>query len=120
LVVNDKDRRESEMKMTLVIFVIVVTAFAYFIGLLAEAYKRFIRKGKASDWENRLVAFGLSAIFAAVLFFVFDASALLSEGVRNNPALIVVYTVCLYLLQLPACMGYWKPIFKKLIERKVQ
>ena len=108
------------MKTSLLIFVIMVTAFAYFVGLLVEVYKKFIRKDKSSDLENRLVAFILSVGFAVALFFIFDAEELLLSAVRNNPAIIVAYSVCLYLLQKPACMAFWKPIFKKLIERKVQ
>jgi len=112
--------RNSEMKTALLIFVIILTAFAYFVGLLVEVYKKFIRKDKSPDWENKLVAFVLSVGFAVALFFIFDTEELMLSAVRNNPAIIVAYSVCLYLLQKPACMAFWKPIFKKLIERNVQ
>ena len=42
------------------ILILVLLAFAFFIGLVMELYKKLIRKDRASDIENRLVAFGLS------------------------------------------------------------
>jgi heme/copper-type cytochrome/quinol oxidase subunit 4 len=99
------------------ILIAVILAFAFFIGLVMELYKKCIRKDMASDIENRLVAFALSAAFAVVFFLVADSSALPDEF-RYSPWLIVVYAVALYILQLPACMQVWKPLVRKWLEKK--
>jgi heme/copper-type cytochrome/quinol oxidase subunit 4 len=99
------------------ILILVLLAFAFFIGLVMELYKKLIRKDRASDIENRLVAFGLSGVFGVVHFFVFDSSAF-PEEFRFSPLLIVVFTVAIYILQLPACMQIWKPLLKKVVEKK--
>lgn len=101
------------------ILLLVLLAFAFFIGLVMELYKKLIRKDKAGDIENRLVAFGLSAAFGVVYFLVFDSSAFPDEF-RFSPWLIVLFTVAIYILQLPACMQVWKPLLKKVIEKKTQ
>ena len=106
------------MTFTLFLFVLVFTAFAYFVGLLVEVYKKYVRKDKSGELENKAIAFLLSAVFAAILFFVFDMSEL-AFGISSSPLIVIAYAVCLYLLQKPACMAFWKPVFKKLIERKV-
>ncbi|MFA6845924.1 MAG: hypothetical protein WCR02_09370 [Sphaerochaetaceae bacterium] len=100
------------------ILILVLLAFAFFIGLVMELYKKFIRKDKASDIENRLMAFGLSVVFGVVYFLVFDSSAFPDE-LRFSPWLIVLFTVAIYILQLPACMQVWKPLLKRLIEKKI-
>jgi hypothetical protein len=35
-----------------------------------------------------------------------------------TPYLVVLYTVAIYLLQLPACMAFWKPLVKRFIRGK--
>lgn len=107
------------MNFTLFLFVLVFTALAYFVALLVEAYKKYLRKDKSGDLENKAVAFLLSAVFSVVLYFVFDMTELVDDGISGSPFVIVIYSVCLYLLQKPACLAYWKPLFKRLIERKV-
>jgi heme/copper-type cytochrome/quinol oxidase subunit 4 len=101
------------------ILVLVLLAFAFFIGLVMELYKKLIRKNKASDVENRLVAFGLSAVFGLISFLVLDNTAFPDEF-KATPLLIVVFTVSIYILQLPACMQVWKPLLKKAVEKKAQ
>ena len=101
------------------ILLLVLLAFAFFIGLVMELYKKLIRKDKASDIENRLVAFGLSVVFGLVSFLVFDSSAFPDEF-RATPWLTVVFTVTIYILQLPACMQVWKPLLKRAVEKKAQ
>jgi hypothetical protein len=39
-------------------------------------------------------------------------------GLNPTPYLVVLYTIVIYLLQLPACMAFWKPLVKKFMERK--
>lgn len=101
------------------ILILVLLAFAFFIGLVMELYKKFVRKDKASDLENRLVAFALSAAFGMVYFLVFDSSAF-PEEFKFSPWLIVVFSVAIYILQLPACMQVWKPLLKKVVEKKTE
>lgn len=99
------------------IVLIMLLAFALFAGLAVELYKKWIRRGRTADWENRLAAFVLSALLGAVAFLVMDGTAL-PEGIRFTPWLIAVFTVLIYLLQLPACMEIWKPLVRKWLERK--
>lgn len=106
------------MTLTQLLFIIVFTAFAYFVALLVEIYKKYIRKDKSYVLENKAVALLLSAVFATVLYFIFDMSELFKAGITASPYIIVAYTVCLYLLQKPACMAYWKPLLKKIFEKK--
>ncbi|MDD4011821.1 MAG: hypothetical protein PHI83_06715 [Sphaerochaetaceae bacterium] len=87
----------------MIAMVVILLGFALFVWLAKEPYKKFIRKDRSSILENRLVPFALSAIFGWVCFLVLDASAL-PEEIRFSPALIVVFTVLVYILQLPACM----------------
>jgi hypothetical protein len=53
-----------------------------------------------------------------VYFFVVSDSALPDE-IRFSYWLIPALTVVIYILQLPACMAFWKPIVKKLLEKKL-
>lgn len=99
------------------ILLIMLLAFALFTGLVVELYKKTIRKDKSSDIENRLVAFALSAVFALVCFFVIAPSGL-PDGMSYSPWLIALFTVAIYILQLPACLAFWKPIVKKILEKK--
>jgi FlaA1/EpsC-like NDP-sugar epimerase len=100
------------------ILLLVLLAFALFVGLVMEFYKKLIRKDKAGAIENRLVAFALSAILATVYFFVVSDSALPDE-IRFSYWLIPALTVVIYILQLPACMALWKPVVRKLLEKKL-
>lgn len=95
----------------------MLLAFALFTGLAVELYKKWMRRGRTADWENRLAALVLSILLATVTFLVMDGSAL-PDGIRFSPWLIVVFSVLIYLLQLPACMQVWKPVVRKIIERK--
>ena len=101
----------------MMILMTLLLAFSLFSWLAVELYKKWIRKGKTEDWENRLAALALSALLAAVAFLVMDGSAL-PEGIRFTPWLVIVFTVLIYLLQLPACMEIWKPLVRKWLERK--
>jgi ammonia channel protein AmtB len=102
----------------MLIVLVLLLAFALFVGLVMELYKKCIRKDEASDLENRLVAFFLSSAFAAVTFLALDSSAVPTE-IRFSAWLIVVFAVMIYILQLPACLSFWKPIVKKLLEKKL-
>ena len=99
------------------IVMIMLLAFALFAGLAVELYKKWIRRGNTADWENRLAAFVLSAILGAIAFLAISPEAV-PEGLAYTPWLIAVFTVAIYLLQLPACMEIWKPLVRKWLERK--
>jgi hypothetical protein len=90
-----------------------------FIGLVMEVYKKTIRKDRANEGEVRLVAMAFSAFMGYVLFRVIDPD-FLPDGVRFNAWVSVIYAICVYVLQLPACMKIWKPILKDFIERKAK
>ena len=107
------------MKSAFPVFVVILTALAYFIGLIVELIKKYVFSDP-DRWEIRVVAFVLSLGGGTLMFLIFDVGEIMGSGIRNTPWLIAVYAVCLYLLQLPACMAFWKPIIKKLIERKMQ
>lgn len=98
---------------------IILLAVSGFLGLVMELYKKTLRKDKAKEWEIRGVALLLSAFFGFVLYKVIDPS-FLPDGVYFTPWIIVVLTVLVYILQLPACMKVWKPIVKDIIERKAK
>lgn len=100
------------------ILMIILLAFAFFIGLVMELYKKKIRKDKATTIENRIVAFLLSGIFG-FLFYKVSAISLLQKGLRDTPWLIVPYAIIIYILQRPVCMSFWKPLLKKWMERKL-
>ena len=100
------------------ITVLVLLAFSVFVGLLSELYKKVIRKDTASEWEIKMVAFAFSVVFGCVSFFVLGEDAL-PDGVSYTPFVIVLFSVLIYLFQLPACQAVWKPLVKKLLERKV-
>lgn len=103
----------------MIVLVLIFLAFAAFVGLLMEIYKMSIRKDKASVWEIRGVAFALSAIFGAVAWLITDAH-LLAQMLKDTPWNIIPFTVIVYLLQLPACMSVWKPILKRIAEKKAE
>lgn len=103
----------------MIVLVLIFLAFAAFVGLMMEIYKKSIRKDKASVWEIRGVAFALSAIFGTVAWLITDTH-LLAEMLKDTPWNIIPFTVIVYLLQLPACMSVWKPILKRIAEKKAE
>jgi hypothetical protein len=96
----------------------ILLAFAAFLGLVMELYKKSLRRDRASENEIKLVALAYSAILAYVTYRVAPVSTPVGE-LKATPYLVVLYTVAIYLLQLPACMAFWKPLVKKFMERKV-
>ena len=94
-------------------FGLVLIAFAAFIGLLMETYKKVVRNDHAALWEIRLVALILSAAFGYVAFEIDTFQ------VASSPYLILAYTIIIYLLQLPACQKIWKPLIKKMMEKNL-
>ena len=95
----------------------ILLAFAAFLGLVMELYKKSLRCDKASETEIKLVAIACSAILAYVTYQIAPASTPVGD-LKATPYLVVLYTVSIYLLQLPACMAFWKPLVKKFMERK--
>lgn len=96
-------------------YILILLAFAAFIGLLMEAYKKVIRKDKAQVWEIRTVAFVLSGVLAVLTWRITDVTSL-SPYLTGTPWMIITYTIVIYLLQLPACMHVWKPLLKKWLK----
>lgn len=103
----------------MIVVLAVMLALAAAIGLFMETYKKVIRKDNAKVWEIRLIAAVLSVLAGVVMWAVVD-EAVLSTYLTDTPFLIVPYAVIEYILQLPACMSFWKPILKKYIEKKVE
>ena len=101
------------------VLVLIFLAFAAFVGLLMEIYKKNIRKDKASIWEIRGVALAMSAIFGTVAWLITDAH-MLAAMLKDTPWNIIPFTVIVYLLQLPACMAVWKPVLKRIAEKKAE
>lgn len=99
------------------ILLLMLAGFSFFIGLVMELYKKYIRKDKASEFENRIVALILSTIFGVISFFSITVIALPDE-MKYTPLLIVLFTAAIYSLQYPACMAVWKPLVKRWLERK--
>ncbi|MEA5033567.1 MAG: hypothetical protein VB025_15590 [Sphaerochaeta sp.] len=95
----------------------ILLAFAAFLGLVMELYKKSLRCDKASEHEIKLVAIACSAILAYVTYQVAPASTPVGD-LKATPYLVVLYTVAIYLLQLPACMAFWKPLVKRFMEKK--
>ena len=100
------------------IFTLTILAFSFFIGLVMELYKKAVRKDKSGDTENKLVAFGLSIVFAFVEFKVINVNAV-PNGLEFSPWIIALLAVFIYVMQKPACMDLWKPILKKWLEKKL-
>jgi len=102
------------------LLIVIFTAIVYFIGLVVEIYKKYIRKDKAHVWENRLVAFILSVGFGYVMYKVFPISYM--SGTYTEPSIFdaVAYAVAIYVLQLPACLAIWKPLVKEFMARKMK
>ena len=95
----------------------ILLAFAAFLGLAMELYKKSLRKDRAGETEIKLVALVCSAALAFVTYRVAPASTPVGD-LNSTPYLVVLYTVAIYLLQLPACMAIWKPLVRKFMERK--
>jgi hypothetical protein len=95
----------------------ILLTFAAFIGLVMELYKKSLRRDRASENEIKLVALACSAALAFVTYKVAPSSTSV-EDLNSTPYLVVLYTVSIYLLQLPACMAIWKPLVRKFMERK--
>jgi len=91
----------------------ILLAFAAFLGLAMELYKKSLRRDRATENEIKLIALACSAALAFVAYQVAPTGEL-----RNSPYLVVLFTVAIYLLQLPACMAIWKPLVRKFMERK--
>jgi len=95
----------------------ILLAFAAFLGLVMELYKKSLRSDRATETEIKLIALACSAALAFVTYQVAPASTPVGD-LNPTPYLVVLYTVAIYLLQLPACMAFWKPLVKKFMERK--
>jgi hypothetical protein len=95
----------------------ILLAFAAFLGLVMELYKKSLRRDRAGENETRLVALACSAALAFVTYRVAPASTPVGD-LNNTPYLVVLYTVAIYLLQLPACMAFWKPLVRRFMGRK--
>jgi hypothetical protein len=95
----------------------ILLSFAAFLGLVMELYKKGFRRDKAGEHEIKLVALACSAALAFVTYRVAPASTPAGE-LNSTPYLVVPYTVAIYLLQLPACMAFWKPLVKRFIRGK--
>ena len=95
----------------------ILLAFAAFLGLVMELYKKSLRRDRASKNEIKLVALAFSLVLAYVTYRVAPASTPVGD-LNSTPYLVVLYTVAIYLLQLPACMAFWKPLVKRFIRRK--
>ena len=95
----------------------ILLTFAAFLGLAMELYKKSLRSDRASETEIKLVALACSAFLAFVTYKVAPASTPVGD-LNSTPYLVVLYTVAIYLLQLPACMAIWKPLVRKIMERK--
>jgi hypothetical protein len=96
---------------------IILLAFATFLGLVMELYKKTLRRDKATENEIKLVALVCSAALAFVTYQVAPVATGAGD-LNSTPYLVVLYTVAIYLLQLPACMAFWKPLVKRFIRGK--
>jgi hypothetical protein len=95
----------------------ILLVFAAFLGLAMELYKKTLRKDKAGELEIKGVALCCSALLGFVTFRILAGTGL-DGGLNPNGYLTVLYTITIYLLQLPACMAFWKPLLKRFMERK--
>ena len=95
----------------------ILLTFAAFLGLAMELYKKSLRGDKAGETEIKLVALACSAALAFVTYKVAPSSTPVGD-LNSTPYLVVLYTVSIYLLQLPACMAIWKPLVRKFMEKK--
>ena len=95
----------------------ILLAFAAFLGLVMELYKKSLRRDRASENEIKLVALTCSAALAYVTYRAAPVTTPAGE-LNSTPYLVVLYTIAIYLLQLPACMAFWKPLVKRFIRGK--
>lgn len=95
----------------------ILLAFAAFLGLVMELYKKTLRKDRAGELEIKAVALCCSALLGYVTYQVASATTPVGE-LNRTPYLVVLYTIAIYLLQLPACMAFWKPLVKRFMEKK--
>jgi uncharacterized membrane protein (DUF2068 family) len=95
----------------------ILLAFAAFLGLVMELYKKSLRLDKAGEHEIKLVALACSGLLGYVTFRIVAGTGV-DGGLNNTPYLVVLYTVAIYLLQLPACMAFWKPLVRRFMGRK--
>ncbi len=95
----------------------ILLAFAAFLGLVMELYKKSLRRDEANENEIKLVALACSA---ALSFVTYQVAPVATGGgdLNRTPYLMVLYTVAIYLLQLPACMAFWKPLVKRFLQEK--
>lgn len=100
------------------ILALILLGFASFLGLAMELYKKPVRKDRAGEAEIKLVAMACSALLGFVTYKV-ASIATLSDSLVSTPYLVVLYTVAIYLLQLPACMTFWKPLLKRFMENRI-
>lgn len=100
------------------ILVIAVFVFAAFIGLVMEVYKKKIRKDRAGDWENIIIAFLLSGVFGFISYRIAEATGFITTY-GGTPFLIIPFTILIYILQRPVCLSFWKPLLKKWMEKKL-
>ena len=98
--------------------IITLMALALATGLLMEVYKKTVRKDRWKDWEVRLVAYILSVGGGFLSWKVIDIGSVL-PGLISTPWLVLLFSVFIYLLQLDTCMGFWKPLLKKWMEKKL-
>lgn len=98
--------------------IVALIAISTAVGLVMEMYKKKIRKDRAKEWEIKLVSYAFSVLGGALGYFVVDTSAVF-PGLIESKWLILLFSVFVYLLQLDVCMSFWKPLIKKLLERKL-
>lgn len=96
----------------------ILLAFAAFLGLAMELYKKTLRKDRAGELEIKGVALCCSALLGFVTYQVASATTIAGE-LNRTPYLVALYTIAIYLLQLPACMAIWKPLVRRFMERKI-
>lgn len=99
------------------IFIAMILGLSLFTGFVVELYKKYIRKDKSGTLENKLVAFAVSAVLGTTAYFATDFTGL-PVVLNKSWALIPVFAIAVYLLQMPACMELWKPVVKKWISSK--
>lgn len=96
---------------------ILILLFSAFTGLFMELYKKSIRKDRARDGEITSVAFSMSVLLSTVLYLI-TKPGIYPEGLNRTPPMVLVFSIAIYIFQLPACMAIWKPLVRKWIERR--
>ena len=95
----------------------ILLAFAAFLGLVMELYKKGLRRDGAGENEIKLIALACSALLGYVTFRIVAGTGM-DGDLTPTPYLVVLYTIVIYLLQITACMAFWKPLVKKFMEKK--